>query len=142
MQFTHKQKSIGSGWYTETHDRDKCKITCSHTEPHTSANNLSEQQWRRQRGSTAFDFEGLAPPILARSKLCPWELFVGRTTVTMSKPKFSVAALLEVLPDLAPPNLISSPLARTPILPLLLIANGHLFYLCDRRGKKRTLERR
>lgn len=41
------------------------------------------------------------PP--TRSKLCPWELFVGRTTVTKSKPKFSVAALLEVLPDPARP---------------------------------------
>jgi hypothetical protein len=30
------------------------------------------------------------------SKSCPWEFFVGRSTVTRSRPKFNVAALLQV----------------------------------------------
>ena len=41
VRFTYKEKSIGSVKYTETHDRDKFKITCSHTEPNMSANTLS-----------------------------------------------------------------------------------------------------
>ena len=44
VRFTYKEKSIGSVKYTETHGRDKFKITCSHTEPNMSANTLSEQQ--------------------------------------------------------------------------------------------------
>jgi len=79
------------------------------------------------------------PP--TRSKLCPWELFVGRTTVTKSKPKFSVAALLEVSrPASCPfPPLLASPKPLSLSIILSLIVSHRLHRPCSgRKEKKRT----